>query len=284
MMATPPCCCPLRAIWRPGTRNFDGILHVVFQPAEEGQAGARAMLDDGFRTCSRDAINWYVQPARHPGRRACGGAGYALASSDTCIIKIQAGTGGHGAMPHVAVDVVLAASSTVVALHSIVARNVNPIHTGVITGAIHSGEAPNDARRGRTALHRARLPARGGARPVERRIRRGGSRRRPPCSAPRPRCTTTAVTRCSTTMPRKPLSAGARDHRLAGTAGMAAKQEPCAAREDFAFFLEKVPGCYVFIGNGEGQAGGCMTHNAAYDFNDRVLSTGPATGCVTNRL
>ena len=59
-----------------------------------------------------------------------------------------------------------------------------------------------------------------------------------------------------------------------GPEGLLADQEPVTGSEDFAFFLEKVPGCYVFIGNGEGEEGGCMVHNAGYDFNDGVLSTG----------
>lgn len=59
-----------------------------------------------------------------------------------------------------------------------------------------------------------------------------------------------------------------------GGEALVADAEPVGASEDFAFFLEKVPGCCVFIGNGEGTEGGCMVHNAGYDFNDRVLSTG----------
>jgi hippurate hydrolase len=59
-----------------------------------------------------------------------------------------------------------------------------------------------------------------------------------------------------------------------GDGGLVDDTEPATASEDFAFFLEKVPDCHVFIGNGVGSEGGCMVHNAGYDFNDRVLSTG----------
>ena len=66
----------------------------------------------------------------------------------------------------------------------------------------------------------------------------------------------------------------ARGHRLARRDGLIADAEPVTGSEDFAFFLERVPGCYVLIGNGVGDQGGCMVHNPAYDFNDRVLPTG----------
>jgi hippurate hydrolase len=59
-----------------------------------------------------------------------------------------------------------------------------------------------------------------------------------------------------------------------GDDGLIANAEPVTGSEDFSFFLEKVPGCYVFLGNGVGDQGGCMVHNAGYDFNDRVLPTG----------
>ena len=70
-----------------------------------------------------------------------------------------------------------------------------------------------------------------------------------------------------------PMSCGAHDGEM-GDEGLETNAEPITASEDFAFFLERVPGCCVNIGNGVGSVGGCMVHNAGYDFNDRVLSTG----------
>ena len=256
------------------TRNFDGTVHVVFQPAEEGQAGAKAMLDDGFLDLFPcDAMFGMHNLPGIPAGEFVAVPGYALASSDTCIVRIK-GTGGHGAMPHVAVDVVLAASSTVVALHSIVARNVNPIHTGVITvGAIHSGEAPN-VMPGEAELRctvRAFQPEVRDL--LERRIHEVAQAQASVFGA-------TAEVHYHRRYPMLHNHAAETAFCRSvitdwlGPQGMAARQEPLCGAEDFAFFLEKVPGCYVFIGNGEGQAGGCMTHNAAYDFNDRVLSTG----------
>jgi hippurate hydrolase len=256
------------------TRNFDGILHVVFQPAEEGQAGARAMLEDGFlELFPCDAMFGMHNLPGIPEGQFVVVPGHALASSDTCTITVK-GTGGHGAMPHVAVDVVLAASSTVVALHSIVARNVNPIHTGVITvGAIHSGDAPN-VMPGEAELRctvRAFQPAVRDL--LERRIAEVAQAQAAVFGA-------TASVHYQRRYPmlyNHPAEAALCQTVITdwlGPQGMAAKQEPLCGAEDFAFFLERVPGCYVFIGNGEGDLGGCMTHNAAYDFNDRVLSTG----------
>jgi hippurate hydrolase len=256
------------------TRHFDGILHVVFQPAEEGKAGAKAMLEDGFLDLFPcDAMFGMHNLPGIPEGQFVAIPGYALASSDTCVIRIK-GTGGHGALPHVAVDVVLAAGSTVVALHSIVSRNVNPIHTGVITvGAIHAGEAPN-VMPGEAELRctvRAFQPEVRDL--LERRIREVAQAQASVFGA-----TAEVVYQRRYPMLHNHAAETAFCRRVItdwlGPQGLAAKQEPLCGAEDFAFFLEQVPGCYVFIGNGEGSRGGCMTHNAAYDFNDRVLSTG----------
>ena len=108
------------------TRNFDGILHLVFQPAEEGQAGARKMLEDGFlELFPCEAMFGMHNAPGKPAGKFLAVPGFAMASGDTCIIKVR-GIGGHGAMPHAAVDTVVAASSIVMALQTIVSRNVQP--------------------------------------------------------------------------------------------------------------------------------------------------------------
>ncbi|OYU43344.1 MAG: hypothetical protein CFE44_18925, partial [Burkholderiales bacterium PBB4] len=126
------------------SRNFNGTLHLIFQPAEEGGGGARVMIEDGFfEKFPCDAVF-----ALHnmPGLEA-GKLGFidgpAMASSDTATITVR-GKGGHGAMPHVAVDPVVAAASIVMALQTIVSRNVPPLDMGIVTvGAIHSGTTFN---------------------------------------------------------------------------------------------------------------------------------------------
>jgi hippurate hydrolase len=256
------------------TRNFDGYLHLVFQPAEEGLAGARKMLEDGFLDLFPcDAMfGMHNMPGLAEGKFAAV-PGYAMASGDTCIIKVH-GTGGHGAMPHFAVDTVVAASSIVMALQTIVSRNVNPLHTGIISvGAFHSGDAPNVIP-GEAELRLTVRAFRPEVRDLlEKRITEiaqaqaavyGASAevnylRRYPVLNNHPRETEF----CQQVI---------RD--WLGDDGLDATAEPVSASEDFAFFLERVPGCYVNIGNGVGSEGGCMVHNAGYDFNDRVLSTG----------
>jgi hippurate hydrolase len=256
------------------TRNFDGILHVVFQPAEESQAGARKMLEDGFlELFPCDAMfGMHNMPGLREGQFAAV-PGYAMASADTCYIKVR-GTGGHGAMPHHAVDTVVAASSIVMALQTIVSRNVNPLHTGIISvGAFHSGDAPNVIP-GEAELRLTVRAFRPDVRDLlEKRITEIAQ--------------TQAAVYGATAEVNYVRQFPVLNNHSAQTAfcqqvirdglgedGLHAQAEPVSASEDFAFFLERVPGCYVNIGNGIGSVGGCMVHNAGYDFNDRVLSTG----------
>ena len=124
--------------------QFDGTLHLIFQPAEEGHGGAQKMIADGlFERFPCDAVysfhNEPGYPAGHFGFRA--GAMYS--SSDTVVLTVS-GVGGHGAMPHVAVDPVVAAAHIVLALQTIVSREIDPNDMAVVTiGAIHGGDAPN---------------------------------------------------------------------------------------------------------------------------------------------
>ena len=256
------------------TRNFDGHLHLVFQPAEEGQAGARKMLEDGFLDLFPcDAMFGMHNMPGLPEGRFTAVPGFAMASGDTCTIKVH-GTGGHGALPQVAVDTVVAASSIVMALQTIVSRNVNPLHTGIISvGAFISGDAPNVI----PGTAELRLTVRA-FRPdvrdlLEKRI----------TEIAQAQAAVYGATADVNYMRRYPVL----NNHPAETAfcqqvirdwlgddGLQNNAEPITASEDFAFFLEKVPGCYVNIGNGVGSVGGCMVHNAGYDFNDRVLSTG----------
>src|SRR5512143_2497613 len=124
--------------------GHDGHLHLVFQPAEEGLAGAKRMLDDGFLTLfpCEAMFGMHNMPGQPEGKFSVV-PGFAMASGDTAIIRAR-GVGGHGAIPHKAVDTIVAASSIVMALQTIVSRNVDPLHTGIVSvGAFHSGEAPN---------------------------------------------------------------------------------------------------------------------------------------------
>jgi hippurate hydrolase len=256
------------------TQNFDGILHVVFQPAEEGLAGARKMLEDGFLELfpCEAMFGMHNMPGTPEGKFVAV-PGFAMASGDTCIIKVN-GKGGHGAMPHHAVDTVVAAASIVMSLQTIVARNVNPLHTGIISvGAFLSGDAPNVIP-GEAELRLTVRAFRPDVRDLlEKRI----------TEIAQAQAAVYGATADVNYIRRYPvLNNHAKETEFCkqvirdwlGEDGLLPNPEPIAASEDFAFFLERVPGCYVNIGNGVGSQGGCMVHNAGYDFNDRVLSTG----------
>jgi len=256
------------------TRNFDGIVHLVFQPAEEGQAGARKMLEDGFLDLfpCEAMFGMHNMPGKPEGHFVAV-PGFAMASSDTAIITVR-GKGGHGAMPQGAVDPVVAASSIVMALQTVVSRNVPPLEMGIITvGAFHAGEAPNvipDTAELRLTIRAFRPDVRD---LLERRIHEVAQAQASVYGA----TATVDYQRRYPVLQNDPAQTDFCKQVIRdwlGPQGLLDVTEPVTGSEDFAFFLEKVPGCYVFIGNGVGSEGGCMVHNAGYDFNDRVLSTG----------
>ena len=124
--------------------DFAGTLNLIFQPAEEGQGGALRMMEDGlFAKYPCDAIFAMHNMPGHPQGKLLLRDGAAMASSDHVTITLE-GSGGHGAMPHCAADPVVAGAAIVMGLQSIVARNIDPLHTAVITdGAFQAGEANN---------------------------------------------------------------------------------------------------------------------------------------------
>jgi len=256
------------------TRNFDGIVHLVFQPAEEGQAGARKMLEDGFLDLfpCEAMFGMHNMPGKPEGHFVAV-PGFAMASSDTAIITVR-GKGGHGAMPQGAVDPVVAASSIVMALQTVVSRNVPPLEMGIITvGAFHAGEAPNvipDTAELRLTIRAFRPDVRD---LLERRIHEVAQAQASVYGA----TATVDYQRRYPVLQNDPAQTDFCKQVIRdwlGPRGLLDVTEPVTGSEDFAFFLEKVPGCYVFIGNGVGSEGGCMVHNPGYDFNDRVLPVG----------
>jgi hippurate hydrolase len=251
--------------------EFDGTLHLIFQPAEEGLGGARRMVEDGlFKLFPCDAIFAFHNMPGYPVGKFGTLPGAFMASSDTVIIKIL-GNGGHGSMPHITVDAALVASYLVVALQSIVARNVDPRQMAVVTvGCLQAGNAPNviaetaelrlsvrayspevrAALRERiTALAHAQAQAFGARAEVDYQWRYPALQNDP------------AMTEFAEQVVRDWL----------GEEGFMSNVQQLTGSEDFSFMLEQCPGCYLIIGNGEGEAGGCMVHNPRYDFNDGVL-------------
>lgn len=260
---------------------FNGTVHFIFQPAEEGGAGAQRMIEDGlFEQFPCDAVfgmhNWPQLAVGQFGLRA----GPMMASSNQFDITLT-GKGSHAAMPHLGIDPVLMSAHVITALQGIVTRNLNPIDSAVLSVTVlRAGDVSNVVpdtatisgtvrtfRPEVTDLIEARLrqvamltaQAHGGAAKV------GFSREYPPL----------INDEAQTHFAARVLDG------IVGPARVVRNVEPTLGAEDFAFMLHKRPGCYVFIGNGDGAhrsaghgLGPCMLHNPSYDFNDELLPLG----------
>ena len=257
--------------------GFNGTLHVIFQPAEEGGGGAVRMMQDGlFELFPCDAIfamhNMPGVPAGHFVFRE----GPAMASSDYVTIRVH-GTGGHGAMPHRCADPLVAASSIVLALQTVVSRNVDPLETAVVTvGALHAGQANNVI----PALATLELSVRA-LRPDVRLLLE--SRIKSLVAAQAESFGVTAEIDWKPGYCVLVNSAKETDFarqvalNMLGADKVTLQGPAITGSEDFAFMLEKVPGSYLLIGNGDGgSAGACMVHNPGYDFNDDNIAIGSA--------
>jgi len=256
------------------TRQFDGTLHLIFQPAEEGAGGGRKMVEDGlFKLFPCDTIfalhNMPGFPVGQFGFRS----GSFMASSDTVNITIS-GKGGHGSAPHLSSDPVVASAHIILALQSIVSRNVDPREMSVITvGAIHAGNAPNvipDSVDLRLTVRAYNPQVRQQLRDRITEVVHGQA----------------ATLNCRATIDyqwRYPALINHDDPTVfarqvaadwLGEDGIIADLQPLTGSEDFSFMLQECPGCYLIIGNGIGDThgtGGCMVHNPGYDFNDACL-------------
>ena len=257
--------------------NFDGTLNLIFQPAEEGGGGAVRMMTDGlFEHHPCDAVFAMHNMPGVPQGHFVFRDGAAMASSDYVTIRVH-GTGGHGAMPHRAADPLVAASSIVMALQTVVARNVDPLHTAVVTvGALHAGQANNVI----PALATLELSVRALDPEVRRLLEQ------------RIKALVTAQAESfgvSAEVDWRPgycvlVNAVAETHfarqvalDLVGPEHVTLQGPAITGSEDFAFMLEKIPGSYLLIGNGDGDlAGACMVHNPGYDFNDDNIAPGAA--------
>lgn len=256
------------------TRKFDGTVHFIFQPAEEGGGGGKVMVDEGlFEKFPCTAVygmhNWPGMPRGRIGVRT----GAMMASADLFEIRIR-GRGGHAAMPHHAVDPVVVGAQMVNALQTIASRTADPLDSVVISVTrFHAGTAdnviPDDAVLSGTC--RALSPE--GRDLIERRMKETVAgiaashgiaaeldyRRNYPV----------LVNTAEETKEAARAAAG-----VVGEANVAVDDPPVMGSEDFAFMLQAKPGSYVWIGNGVGEEGGCMVHNPHYDFSDEILPIG----------
>jgi amidohydrolase len=259
------------------SRRFDGVVHFIFQPAEEGLGGAKAMVDDGlFERFPCEAIfGMHNRPSLEVGRFAVR-SGPMMAGGAFFDIRIT-GKGAHGARPETGVDAALAAAQVAVSLQSIVSRNVPPVETAVLSVTrIHSGDAYNVIPQTATLGGTVRAFSRDVMKLVEASMRRVASG-------------TAAAFGASAEVdfrelfiptvndPAEAEFAARICNELVGEANVVRQPPLIMASEDFSYMLERVPGCYINIGNGSANGeGGCEVHNPAYDFNDAALPLGAA--------
>lgn len=257
--------------------DFDGTLNLIFQPDEENLCGARAMIEDGlFERFPCDAIFALHNMPGVPAGSFRVLPGPVSLSSDVADVTVR-GVGGHGAMPHRARDPIAAAAAIVTALQTVVARNVAPDDTAVVSVGFIRGGATHNVIPETVTLGLNVRAARPDTRTlVEQRIREivaltaqahGVEAEIDYRQLTPPMVNTEAET----------LLAQRVCTELVG-ADNVVTQAPKGLNgsEDFAWMLNAVPGCYLILGNGEGEFGGCMVHNPGYDFNDAVLPLGAA--------
>ncbi len=252
------------------TRNFGGNAVVIFQPAEEGGAGGKAMVDDGLMT--RFGIEEVYGMHNYPGILLGEFAirpGALMAAADHFIIEID-GKGGHAARPHFSVDTVLVGAEIVSALQSIVARNVDPLHSAVVSVCLfQAGTTDNVIPQ--TAL------LRGTARSLvpeiqdllETRIREvvEGTAKLHGAKAVLKYKRSYPVTR---NHPDQTDFAASVAREVVGDTKVDTNVNPVMGAEDFSFMLNARPGAFIFVGNGD-SAG---LHHPAYDFNDGIIPVG----------
>jgi amidohydrolase len=257
------------------TRNFDGTVHFIFQPAEEGLGGAAAMVKDGlFDEFPCEVIfGMHNRPGLavgkfqiRPGAMMAGGAFFDIAIT---------GRGAHGARPESGVDPVVVASHITAALQSIVARNVRPVDTAVLSVTkIHAGDAYNVIPEKAVLGGTVRCFSNTTMDLIEERMRKiaegvaaglGAS-----ASLDFRRLFPALVNHADETRFIADTAA-----ELVGEDNINRQAGLVMASEDFSYMLEHCPGAYIQIGNGDGE-GGCEVHNSDYDFNDAALPYGAA--------
>jgi len=262
-------------------RNFDGTVYLIFQPAEEGGGGARRMMEDGlFSQFPMEAVygmhNWPGIPEGNFGVVA----GPMMASSNEFRVVVR-GKGAHAAQPHRGIDPVMVAVQIAQAWQTIVSREKNPLESAVLSiTQIHAGSATNVIPDEAVLIGTVRTFSTGVLDLIQRRMEEVASgvaaafnasvdftfKRNYPPLINHPEQTAFAVEAM---------------RAVVGSERVNTNTEPTMGAEDFAFMLQEKPGCYVFIGNGEGshRAGGhglgpCQLHNTSYDFNDNLLPIG----------
>jgi amidohydrolase len=262
-------------------RQFDGTVYLIFQPAEEGGGGAKRMMDDGlFEQCPMDAVfgmhNW---PGTATGAFGVT-AGPMMASSNEFEVVIK-GKGAHAAQPYKGIDPIMVAVQIAQSWQTIITRNRNPLDAAVLSiTQIHAGSATNVIPDEATLTGTVRTFTLPVLDLIEERMRTIARHTADAFDAQIDFCFVRNY---------PPLINHAKETEFAvdvmrsvvGADKVDTHAEPTMGAEDFAYMLQEKPGCYVFLGNGDGAhrltghgLGPCNLHNPSYDFNDDLLPIG----------
>lgn len=251
------------------TRNFDGTVALIFQPAEEGGAGGREMCEDGMmdRWGIQEVYGMHNMPGMPVGEFFIR-PGALLASSDDFEIVVT-GQGGHAATPHEAVDTTLVACQIVVSLQTIVARNIDPLKRVVLT----VGTFETDSTASNVIAHQVRM--KGTVRTLdsecralaEQRVRRVAE---DTASAFGAQASVQWDAGYPVTVNTPDETAYAAEAARAVSGRVTDNTDPIMPSEDFSYMLEERPGAYIFVGNGDT----AMCHHPAYNFEDDVIPAG----------
>ena len=253
--------------------TFSGTVHFIFQPAEENEGGARAMVEAGlFEQFPMEAVYGMHNIPGIPVGEFAVKPGPMMAAFDIFDITVR-GRGGHAAIPQQTVDPVLIGTKIVEALQTLVAREINPQEPAVLSVTqFHGGDAYNVipdqvSISGCTRCFSTRVQAQfeqsiervacGIASGFGAEIEFSYERRYPP----------------TVNSPTETESAAKAAIAVSGATAVNRAPKPSMGSEDFAYMLQEKPGCYIWIGNGDGE-GSCMIHNPGYDFNDEILPIG----------
>ena len=256
------------------TKNFDGTVNLIFQPAEEGRGGALAMLNDGlFQRFPCDEIyGLHNRPGLAVGKYGIR-PGAMMAGAAFWDLDIH-GKGGHGARPESTVDPVVVGAQIVTAYQSIVARNVAPIDTAVVsTTGFDAGQAYN--------VIPEHVHLRGTVRTYKvETMQLVRDRMQALATAIAAGFGATAelhwneITVPVINTPEQTTAIADAAAELVGEAHVERNKAPVMGSEDFSYMLQERPGAYIIVGNGEGQMGGCEVHNPKNDFNDTAIPYG----------
>ena len=252
------------------TRNFAGTAIVIFQPAEEGGAGARAMIRDGLldRFGIQEVFGMHNFPGLPVGEFAIR-SGPMMASTDNIAINLE-GVGGHAAFPQLGVDTILVGAQIVNQLQSIVARNVDPLQAAVISICVFQGGQtenviPQRVRLGGTARSLSAV-VRDLLQKRVREVVEGTAR----LYGAKAELTYTTGYPVLVNEERRTAFAAAVAGEIAGKDKVNVDCAPLMGAEDFAYMLQERPGAFIYLGNGDS----AMLHHPAYDFNDEAIPVG----------